>query len=69
MPVLLDDDSIMPFGKYGKTRTRMRDVPASYLHWLWTQGLKNETRTNPVAAYIKDNMLHLKKEHPDGIWD
>lgn len=31
-PELLDDDSIMPFGKF--KGSRMEDVPASYLHWF-----------------------------------
>jgi hypothetical protein len=63
----LEDLDPMPFGKH---RTMpMQDVPASYLHYLWTKGLKNETATSPVARYIKRHLNHLKKEHPDGIWE
>jgi hypothetical protein len=51
----------------------MQDVPASYLHWLWTNGLKNELKARSaqgkVARYIQANMEALKEEHPDGIWD
>ena len=36
----VDDTDIMPFGKYYKSRTTMAEVPASYLHWLWNDGLK-----------------------------
>ena len=66
----LTDDSFMPFGKYGKPPSgpkKMKDVPADYLHYLWTQGLKDDTN-NAVHHYIKDNMKALQQEHPDGIW-
>lgn len=64
----LTDDSIMPFGKYKATNTPMQDVPASYLHWLWQNGLKNQKNSN-VADYIRRNLDVLAEEHPDGIWD
>lgn len=54
----------MPFGKY--KGTPMQDVPASYLHWLWTNGVKSEN--SPVANYIRNNIVSLQQEHPDGIW-
>jgi uncharacterized protein (DUF3820 family) len=60
------DMDLMPFGKYkGKP---MQDVPASYLHWLWTEGLKDQVATHPVAAYINQNLHALKKEYANGIW-
>jgi hypothetical protein len=55
----------MPYGKY-KGRP-MQDVPASYLHWLWTNG-KEHDRQDPVAQYIRDNLDALKQEYEDGIW-
>jgi len=62
----LEDLSPMPFGMHrGKP---MQDVPASYFHWLWTTG-KREDKTCPVADYIRRNLHALKKEHSDGIWD
>jgi uncharacterized protein (DUF3820 family) len=71
LPTLTDLD-VMPFGKYYASRTKMQDVPASYLHWLWTNGLKGELKARSpqgkVARYIDQNLEHLKKEHPDGIW-
>jgi len=71
----LDDTDKMPSvsskeekGKYlGKP---MSDVPASYLHFLWTQcGFKDRTDSNPIADYIKRNMGSLQMEHRDGIWE
>lgn len=60
----MKDTDPMPFGKYkGKP---MQDVPASYLHYLWTSGLSKTDE--PVANYIRENIDALKKEHPDGIW-
>lgn len=68
----LEDLDVIPFGKYYQTRTKMQDVPASYLHYLWTNGLDKELKQNSkqgdVARYIQKNLEHLKKEHPDGIW-
>lgn len=68
MTVLQDTDP-MPFGKYGPKGEAlvMQDVPASYLHYLWTSGLKNDLKS-PVADYIRRNLSALKQEHPDGIW-
>ena len=66
MPPELQDTDPMPFGKY--KGTPMQDVPASYLHWLWSNGKKNEVKTCDVADYINRNLAALQKEHPDGIW-
>jgi len=63
----LTDLDPMPFGKY--KGTPMQDVPASYLHWLWTNGKKEETKTDAVADYIKRNLDVLRHEHEDGIWE
>ena len=52
----MDDNSIMPFGKYqGK---RMEDVPASYLLWLYSE---NKTFSN-LRDYIEDNLEVLQKQ-------
>lgn len=64
---MLGDNDMMPFGKYAKLHTRMEDVPASYLHWLWTQ--KTFDRESNVGLYIKENMSFLKADYPDGIWE
>lgn len=61
----LNDESLMPFGKH--KGERMEDVPADYLHWLWTNG-KERDRQCPVANYIRENLGTLKQEHEDGIW-
>lgn len=64
MSTPLEDLDPMPFGKYkGKP---MQDVPANYLHWLWTNG--KEQDDDPVADYIRRNLNALKKENPDAIW-
>jgi len=62
----LTDTDRMPFGKWKDEC--MQDIPASYLHFLWRDGLKHEAKTNPVADYIERNLDALKKEYPDGIW-
>ncbi len=64
----LEDTDPMPFGKYARTRTLMQDVPARYLHYLWTTGKEREVGRCLVADYIKRNLDALKMEHPDGIW-
>ena len=70
MPKELQDEDMMPFGKYGPKKEdprKMKDVPASYYCWLWTNGL-NEKSDSDVGDYIRRNMEALKQEHPDGIW-
>lgn len=62
---LLQDIDPMPFGKH--KGIPMQDVPASYFHYLWSNGLRLD-RNSPVADYIRRNLTALKKEHPDGIW-
>lgn len=64
MSTLTDQDQ-MPFGKF--KGFRMEDVPASYLGWLWNDGLY-EKPESPVHGYIVDNMAALEKEDPDRIW-
>ena len=61
----LQDTDKMPFGQH--KGILMQDVPASYLHWLWTSGKKHDKQC-PVADYIRRNMMALEQEHPDGIW-
>ncbi len=61
----LQDYDLMPFGKH-KNRP-LQDVPASYLHWLWANGKKDDKQC-PVADYIRRNIDALKKELPDAIW-
>lgn len=63
--MMLNDTDPMPFGKH--KGIPMQDVPAAYLHWLWVNG-KKESKTCPVASYIKENLTALKQEYPDGIW-
>ena len=62
---LLDTDP-MPFGKF--KGQPMQDVPTEYLHWLWSNGGKND-RAGNVAEYVRRNIHALQKENPDLIWD
>lgn len=68
----LQDTDKMPFGQYGPqprgNGSLMQDVPAKYLHYLWTNGKKNDKQC-PVADYIRRNLAALQMEHKDGIWD
>lgn len=61
----LHDTDPMPFGKH--QGVKMQDVPASYLHYLWQNGLKND-KTSDVADYIRRSLGALKQEYPDGLW-
>ncbi len=61
----LQDNDPMPFGKY--KGDPMEKVPASYLHWLWTNGKSKES--DPVADYIRRNLSALAQEYKDGIWE
>ena len=66
----LTDNDEMPFGRY--KGSYLRDVPASYFHWLWTNErdpMSRKAKVDPVADYIQRNITVLQQEHPDGIWD
>ena len=65
MMVEFNDTDLMPFGKH--IGVPMQDIPASYLHYLWTNGMESD-KLSPVAGYIRRNLNALKKEYPDGIW-
>jgi len=63
MKALADLDP-MPFGKHkGKL---MQEVPAPYLHYLWTA--PDFDADSPVGRYIRENLGALSQEHPDGLW-
>jgi len=61
----LEDTDPMPFGKH--KGQPMQDVPARYLHWLWTNG-KEQDKQCRVADYIRRNLSALQQEYTDGIW-
>lgn len=46
----------------------MSDVPASYLHWFWTNGGREDKRS-PVSDYVRRNLHALRLEHKDGVWE
>lgn len=60
----LTDNSEMPWGKY--KGTKMANVPASYLKWLWDNNKVSIQRTNGVYWYIKNNMDAIEKELNEG---
>ena len=62
----LKDTDPMPFGKY--KGEQMSDVPASYLHYLWVNGKKQEKNVDPIADYINRSLPAPKQEWGDGIW-
>ena len=53
---MLNDDSIMPFGKY--KGTKMGNVPAEYLMWLYD----NNKCDKAVREYIEDNLDVIQVE-------
>jgi uncharacterized protein (DUF3820 family) len=61
-PTFKDDDK-MPFGKYKDEL--LSDVPASYLHWWYTNTDKSNIK---LKNYIENNLDALKQEYKDGIW-
>lgn len=62
----LQDTDLMPFGKH--RGVPMQDVPARYLHWLWTEHGGKDHGKEPVISYISRNISALQKEYSDGIW-
>lgn len=59
------DLTVMPFGKY--EGTILQDIPASYLHYLWTNGLSGD-RNNLLHQYVVKNLDALKMEDTDLLW-
>jgi len=58
------DDDLMNFGKY--KNLRLKEVPASYLHWIYTNNV--QSHDIQLHNYIENNLVALKEEYPDGIW-
>jgi uncharacterized protein (DUF3820 family) len=53
----INDNSLMPFGKY--KGTKMVNVPAAYLKWL----IENATNLRPdLKAYLDDNLQAINQE-------
>ena len=63
----MNDDSIMPFGKY--RGQKMANVPVNYLHWLWNNCKVGDDNLKDVRNYIYENLHVLKEENDDLIWD
>jgi hypothetical protein len=70
---MTDNDTIQ-FGKYSNPPTKMADVPADYLLWLWDEGglwrpegLARSANRVAVRDYIIANFNALETECPDRI--
>lgn len=56
----MNDESKMPFGKH--KGEKLKDVPASYLIWLFGEMEGKKQSQGPLFQYIKDNLKVLEKE-------
>jgi hypothetical protein len=65
----LEDDSLMPYG--GHVGKKMERVPASYLLWMWNDGVRKvcgeDSKRGIVARYIRERLACLSKECDDVI--
>jgi len=52
----MDDESIMPFGKF--KGEKMANIPSDYLLWIY----ENKKCTIEVEEYIQNNMDSIKAE-------
>lgn len=59
----MDDQSLMPFGKY--KGEKLENVPARYLLWLWDSGVYSEE--SPLHDYIENAFSVLESEATDYI--
>lgn len=60
----LNDNSEMPFGKY--KGTKMANVPADYLMYLYENGDLNGRSGRKVYRYIHNNLDAIKQELKNG---
>lgn len=59
-----EDDDLLDFGKY--KNEMLQDVPSSYLHWWYHN---TERRDIKLKHYIENNIMALKSENEDLIWN
>lgn len=55
----LTDEDLMPWGKH--KGEKMKDVPASYLLWMWDHGLRQKPISDPVRQYVRTGWAELTK--------
>ncbi len=55
-PVEINDNTIMPFGRY-KNKKRLHQVPATYLLWLYNRGCWHEG----IRKYIIANLAAIQQ--------
>lgn len=58
---ILEDNSLMPYGKH--KGTPMGEIKADYLLWLYV----NDKTNKEVRAYIEENLDVLNKEAKDNV--
>lgn len=61
-----NDDTKMPFGKH--KGTKLKDVPASYLLWLYGEMASQKTPQGPLFQYLKVNLRALEEEAREEPW-
>ena len=66
----LTDQDVMPFGRH--VGEKMEEVPASYLLYLWEDGLWRggtgpSGKPQAVSDYIRENFARLQTECPNMI--
>lgn len=59
------DETPMPFGKH--KGEMMKNVPASYLLFIWDEGPGFWQKPGAIHDYIAKRMKGLLREHPDHI--
>jgi hypothetical protein len=56
----LNDGDVFPFGRYFKSKTKMKDVPSSYLDWLMS--MKWIVEWPSVVEYIRRNRKAIDQD-------
>jgi hypothetical protein len=59
------DQTVIAFGKYNGSK--LEDIPASYLLWLWNNGMWKSKGKDPLADYIAENIRALEIDAPNII--
>jgi hypothetical protein len=63
----MNDKDRIGFGKYNGTP--LEEIPASYYHYLWHNGMWKQCDSDPIADYIARNFNVLERENINLIWE
>jgi hypothetical protein len=66
LPDDLNDESPFPFGKH--KGEPMKDVPGSYLGWVWNT-FEHKKHNSPLFRYIVKNIENIESDAPDMIFE